>query len=82
MYFYGLNLEPLQQGHLGPCSLDLNKLGKRPLGNATLSNFKQLSQMVLKKIFEYYFMYFYGSNIGPSGRGHLEPLDLWLNTFG
>ena len=34
MYLYGLNLGPLQQGHLGPCSLDLNELGKRPLGNA------------------------------------------------
>ena len=34
-YFYGSNLGPLRRGHLGPCGLDLNKLGKRPLGNAT-----------------------------------------------
>ena len=33
--FYGSNLGLLWRDHLGPCGLDLNKLGKKPLGNAT-----------------------------------------------
>ena len=32
-------------------------------------NFKHLSQEVLKKIFEYFSMYFYGSNLGHPGIG-------------
>ena len=35
MHFYGLNLRPLTEGHLGPWDLHLNKLGRGPLGNAT-----------------------------------------------
>ena len=35
MFFYGLNLRPLTRGHLGPWDLNLNKLGRGPLGNAT-----------------------------------------------
>ena len=35
MYFFGSNLGPLAQGHLEPWELHLNKIGKRPLGNAT-----------------------------------------------
>ena len=36
MYFYGLNLQPLLRSHLGPWDLHLNKIGKGPLGNATI----------------------------------------------
>ena len=36
MYFYGSNLQPLARSHLGPWDLHLNKIGKGPLGNATI----------------------------------------------
>ena len=49
IYFYGLNLGPLVRGHLAPRELQLNKIGKRPLGKCFISNFKHLSQVVLKK---------------------------------
>ena len=35
MYFFGSNLRLQAQGHLEPWDLHLNKIGKRPLGNAT-----------------------------------------------
>ena len=35
IFIYGLNLEPLTRGHLGPWDLHLNKLDKEPLDNAT-----------------------------------------------
>ena len=39
--------------------------------------------MVLtKKIFEYISMFFYGSNLGPPARGHLEPWNFGLNKLG
>ena len=46
--------------------------------------FKHLSQVVLKKKknFEYFSIYFYGSNLGPLGRGHLGPWGLHLNKLG
>ena len=31
--------------------------------------------------FEYFFMYFYGSNLRPLARGHLGPWDLYLNNL-
>ena len=47
-----------------------------------IPNFKHLSQVVLKnKIFQYFYMYFYGSNLGPPARGHLGPWDLHLNKL-
>ena len=45
-----------------------------------IPHFKHLSKEVLKKKnFEYFFMYFYGSKLGPVWRGHLEPCDLDLD---
>ena len=46
-------------GNFGPSDLDLNKLSKKPLGNATyIPNFKHLSQVVLKKkSFEYFHLF-------------------------
>ena len=35
-----------------------------------------------KKIFKYFYMYFYGSNLGSPARGHLGPWDLGLNKLG
>ena len=35
MHFYGSKLGHLARSHLGSRDLHLNKLGKRPLGNAT-----------------------------------------------
>ena len=64
----------MAKDHLGPWDLHLNKLGKM--------NFKHLSQVVLKKIFEYCSMYFYGSNLQPLARSHLGPWDLHLNKIG
>ena len=52
--------------HFGAWDFHLNKLGNVPLGNVVykiaLPNAKHLSQVILKKIFEYFTMYFYGSN--------------------
>ena len=57
MYFYGLNLEPLVQGHLGPRELCLNKLCKEALGmQCYIQNFKHLSQEILKKNISEYFL--------------------------
>ena len=58
---YGSNQSPLAQGHFGSWDLYLNKLGKEPLCHAA-------SQVILEKmIFEYFSMYFYGSNPGRPG---------------
>ena len=47
-----------------------------------IPNFKHLSQVVLKqKIYQYFSMYFYGSNLGPLARGHLGLWDLHLNKL-
>ena len=35
-----------------------------------------------EKIFEYFSMYFYGSNLQPLARSHLGPWDLHLNKIG
>ena len=60
IYFYGLNLGPLVRGHLTPWDLQLNKIGKRPLGKCFILNLEHLSQVVLKKkLFEYFPIYFY-----------------------
>ena len=57
-------------GHLTSRDLQLNKIGKRPLGKCFKSNLKHLSQVVLKKkIFEYFSIYFYDLNLGPLGAG-------------
>ena len=34
-----------------------------------IANFKHLNHVVLKKIFEYFGIYFYGLNAGPHGAG-------------
>ena len=83
MYFNGLNIGPLVRGHLGPRNLCLNKFGKGPLGmQCYIPNFKHLSKVVLKKrIFEYFAMYFYGSNLGESCGGTLLDLAAWILTI-
>ena len=46
-------------------------------------NFKHLSQEVLKKkIFEYFSMYFYGLNLGPPGKEPTWILGPSLNKIG
>ena len=75
-------LDPLVQGHLGPWDLCFNKLGKGPQGmQCYIPNFKHLSKVVLKKIFEYFSMYFY-SYLWPLWRSHLGPCSLNLNKLG
>ena len=70
------------QGHLAPWDLYLNKISKEPLGNVIL-HFKHPSQEVLKKKdFEYFSMYFYGLNLGPLARSQLGPWDHHFNKFG
>ena len=64
-------------GHLGPRDLCLNKLGKAPVGTCMqcyIPNFKHVSKVVLKKIFEYFSMYFYSSNLRPLWQDHLAIL--------
>ena len=41
-----------------------------------------LSQVVLKKIFEYFSMYFYGLNLGPLAWGHLGPWGRHMKKLG
>ena len=53
------------RGHLAPKDLHLNKLGKGPLCNVIYQIQASLSQVVLKKLFEYFSMYFYSLNLGP-----------------
>ena len=66
------------RGHLGPRDLCLN-IGMQ----CYIPNFKHLSQVVLKKeTFQYFSMYFYGSNLGSMCRGHLGACGLDLNNFG
>ena len=73
----------MQDPH-GPSDLSLNKLGKGLLGiQFYIPKYKHLSKVVLKKkIFEYFSMYFYGLNLGPQWRGHLESCGLDLNELG
>ena len=58
--------DSLVQDHLGPWDICLNKLGKGPLGNASIPNipnYKHLSQVVLRRRFLNIFMYFYCLNL-------------------
>ena len=66
MYFCGLKLGPLWRGHLGPCGLDLNKRGKRPLCNATYQISSIWAKWFWRRFFNI-FMHFYGSNLRPPG---------------
>ena len=74
MYFYGLNLGPPAAGpssNLGP---SFEQTWLRTTRQCCIPNFKHLSQVVLKKkIYKNFYMYFYGSNLGPPARGHLGP---------
>ena len=48
-----------------------------------MQNFKHLRKGVLKKmIFLLFPLHFYGSNPGPFGPGHFEPLDIYWNKLG
>ena len=47
MYFCGLNLGTLVQGHLGPRDLCLNKFGKEHLGmQCYIRNFKHFKKII------------------------------------
>ena len=46
------------------------------------TNFEHMKQVIPKKNFEYFSMYFYGSNPGTLGQGRFGPWDLHFNTFG
>ena len=65
--FYG---KELLRSQLGPCGLDFNVFGKRPLGNA---NFKHLGQVALKKKFFNIFYVFLWFNLGPPEGAILGP---------
>ena len=82
IYFYDLNLGPQVQDHLGPSDLHFIKLEKRTTKQCYIPNFQHLSQVILKKIFELFSMYFYGLTLGPLPRGHLQTWDLHLNKLG
>ena len=72
------------RGHLGPRDLCLNKQGNGPLSmQCCISNFKHLSKLDLKKIFEYFSIYFYGSNLGPCGLylSNLGKIPLGYGTY-
>ena len=71
--------DPLAKVHFGSWSLRLNKIGKRSLVH---TKFQASNQVVLKKILEYFSMYFYGLKLGPLARSHLAPWDLQWNKIG
>ena len=94
MYAYGLNvgpsaplLPPPPHTHtgVGP-SWNLGPSFEQTWQTTTRQcykpNFKHLSQVVLKKIVEYFSMYFYGSSLRHLARGHLEPWGLHLKKLG
>ena len=64
----------------GPLTYDSGALPIALRGPAP--NFKNQSQMVLKRSFECFFMYFYGSNRGPSGVGPFRPRGHHLTKLG
>ena len=70
-------------GHLGPRDLCLNKVGKGLLSmQSKLTKFQASEQSGSEKEdFEYFPMYFYGSNLGHMWRGHLGPCSLDLNKL-
>ena len=76
--------DPQRQIHIGPRNFNLNKLGKGLLCNAIyIYQISSLSQVVLlKKIFEYFSMYFNGSNPGPLGWGQFWSRGPHLNKLG
>ena len=78
VHFYGLNLEPLARGHLGPWDLGLNKLGKDHKAMLHIK-FKHMSQAVLeKKIFKYISFL----NTRPPSQGHFGSQGHHLNILG
>ena len=65
MYFYGLDLRPLAQGRLDYWDPCLKKLGKGPPGYATYKFQVSEPSGSEEKIFKYFSVYLYGSNLGP-----------------
>ena len=59
-----------QWGHLGPWDLHLNKLGKVPTGQATKLQASEPSGSEE----EIFYVYFYGSNLGPLWPGPFRNL--------
>ena len=83
MYFHDLNIGPPGAGLSWTLGLSFEQTWQRTTRQCYLLNFKHLSQVVLKeKFFEYFSMYFYGSNLQPLARSHLGPWDLRLNKIG
>ena len=66
MYFYDLNLGPHRAEPSWTLGPSFQQTWQRATRQCYKTNFKHLSQKVLKKkIFEYFSMYFYGLNLEP-----------------
>ena len=66
MYFYDLNLGPHRAEPSWTLGPSFEQTWQRATRQCYKTNFKHLSQKVLKKkIFEYFSMYFYGLNLEP-----------------
>ena len=68
MYFYGSNLGPPSQTPSWTLGPSFEQTWYRCTRQCYIPNFKHLSQVILKKIFQYFYMFFYGSNLGPPGQ--------------
>ena len=69
MYFYGSNLGPPGQRPSWTLGPSFEQTWYMCTRQCYIPNFKHLSQVVLKKkIYKYFYMYFYGSNLGPPGQ--------------
>ena len=82
MYFYDLNLGPPGAGPSWTLGLSFEHTWLRTTRQCYIPYFKYLSHVVLKKKMYIFSMYFYGSNLGPLARGHLDPWDLHLYKLG
>ena len=83
IYFYGLNIGP--PGLWSSCTQgpSFEQTWSRTTRQSYIANFKHLSRVVLKKkIFEYFSMYFYGSNLGYPGKEPSWILGPHLNKIG
>ena len=77
MYFYDLNLGPHGAGPSWTLGPSFEETREKTTSRCYLLNFKHLSQVVLKKkMFEYFSMYFYGSNLQLLARRLLGIWDL------
>ena len=82
IYFYGLNIGPPGAGPSCIQGPSFEQTWLRTTRKCYVPNFKHLSQVVLKKIFEYFSMYFYGLNLGSPGKEPSWILGPHLNKIG